>query len=61
MDPIAASDYAAADLSSKVSIKVARKVLDQEQEAGDAAVQMLQQAVEMQKSLSDGRRLDVYA
>ena len=59
MDPIAASEYANAELSSQVSIKVARKVLDQEEQAGDAAVQMLEQALQMQKQM-DGR-LDVYA
>lgn len=59
MDPISISEYQSAQLSSEVSTRVARKVLDQQEQAGDAAVQQLQQALELQKHLDKG--LDVYA
>lgn len=58
------------DLSSNVSVAVARKALDTQQQQGDAAVSLLQQAVELSDELGDQARaeaargrggVDVYA
>lgn len=59
MDPISqdllSSELNAQSTRSEVSLRVAKKAMDQERQQGDAAIQMLQQVKDMQ----DG--LDVYA
>jgi hypothetical protein len=53
------------DLSNQVSVVVARKTLDAEQQQGDAAIQLLKAAAENEsavgRSADDSRGLDVYA
>jgi len=58
------------DLSSNVSVAVARKALDTQRQQGDAAVSLLEQAVELSDKLGNQARaeaaqsrggVDVYA
>lgn len=57
-------DIGAVDLASAASVRVARKVLDQAEQQGQAAVQMIQAAANIAKGASPegvGERLDVLA
>lgn len=59
LDEILAIEHARLD--SQIGTRVARKVLDTQQEQGEAMVQLIQAAAEVQDAAQAGGGLDLYA
>ncbi|MFA6043951.1 MAG: putative motility protein [Phycisphaerales bacterium] len=61
IDAASLSQVAQASVQNQISIKVARKALDAEQEQGDAAISLIKAAAEVAKQTGAGGNLDVQA
>lgn len=61
IDAASLSQISQADVQNQVSIKVARKALDAQQQQGDAAVALIKAAAEVARQTGAGGTLDVQA
>ncbi|MBI1191364.1 MAG: putative motility protein [Tepidisphaera sp.] len=59
IDAASLSQIQQADVQNQISIKVARKTLDAEQQQGDAAIALIKAAAEVAKQTGAGGKLDV--
>ena len=61
IDAASISESTQAQVQSQISVRVARKALDVQQEQGDAAVALIKAAANIAKETGAGGRLDVSA
>ncbi len=61
IDAASISESTQAQVQSQISVRVARKALDVQQEQGDAAVALIKAAANIAKETGAGGKLDVSA